>query len=445
LQNIQLRYPNLPCVKVRGNKTSYFPIELCHIQPDQRVGITKQGKLAEEMIKVCALDPFARFQELKKLAADCRVFTGDNNKFLAKLGIELLQKPMELPGRMLPPPDVLFANNVTERVNAQGGFRAANQQRKQHQFVRGATLTKWWLVLVAGCMPINQAKNFVSAYKNMALAVGMKMAMCQMPAQIEETSEAVKQVMEKVKQMGSQFVMFITPDQTNLHDMIKRHEQAMCVVTQHVLCSTALNASEPRGNLTLYNILLKTNMKLGGINYDLDYSRLNIENKAEWAAHGRLFMGLDVNHPPPMDKSQRRKGAVEKQPSVMGFCSNAGQHPLHFIGDYEYCATREEIKQSHHSNGLQRQATNALTAYLHFNNKKYPKEIWMYRDGVSEGQYQHVLDFEVSQLRAAIKATLPKGVPIPKLVYMIVTKRHNCRIVPMLDNLKALQENRAKA
>lgn len=48
----------------------------------------------------------------------------------------------------------------------------------------------------------------------------------------------------------------------------------------------------------------------------------------------------------------------------------------------------------------------------------------MFRDGVSEGQYQQVMDHEVSAIRRACREKCKIN---PKITYVIVTKRHHAR------------------
>lgn len=57
-----------------------------------------------------------------------------------------------------------------------------------------------------------------------------------------------------------------------------------------------------------------------------------------------------------------------------------------------------------------------------------PESIVMFRDGVSEGQFQQVLDAELGGLRRAfwkIRANFN-----PKITYIIVTKRHHAKFFP---------------
>ncbi|VDK65852.1 unnamed protein product [Anisakis simplex] len=83
------------------------------------------------------------------------------------------------------------------------------------------------------------------------------------------------------------------------------------IVTQDVKTSTALSA--PKKWQTLDNIVNKTNLKLGGMNFDL---RLESERAQKSIMDpGRLIIGLDITHPPAINKSKDKDNSV---PSVVG-------------------------------------------------------------------------------------------------------------------------------
>ena len=62
--------------------------------------------------------------------------------------------------------------------------------------------------------------------------------------------------------------------------------------------------------------------------------------------------------------------------------------------------------------------------------KGLPTKIILYRDGVSEGQYQKVLDQEAIQIDQAISEVYEPGKPKAKFSILIVGKRHHTRFFP---------------
>jgi hypothetical protein len=75
---------------------------------------------------------------------------------------------------------------------------------------------------------------------------------------------------------------------------------------------------------------------------------------------------------------------------------------------------------------LQAMAVSLLRAYRKSNGDQKAKRVIFYRDGVSEGQFDAVVDEEVAALKAAFRELDPKG-PAPKLTYVVCGKRHHLR------------------
>lgn len=70
-----------------------------------------------------------------------------------------------------------------------------------------------------------------------------------------------------------------------------------------------------------------------------------------------------------------------------------------------------------------------LQLYLKI-NKRLPDRIFVYRDGVSEGQYQLVLQEELPRIRDAFRRISPKAPYKPKLTITVCGKRHHARFYP---------------
>jgi hypothetical protein len=63
-------------------------------------------------------------------------------------------------------------------------------------------------------------------------------------------------------------------------------------------------------------------------------------------------------------------------------------------------------------------------------NKQLPTKIVIYRDGVSEGQYQRVLEEELPLVEKAFEKKYGKKEKWPKIAIIIVGKRHHTRFYP---------------
>ena len=78
-------------------------------------------------------------------------------------------------------------------------------------------------------------------------------------------------------------------------------------------------------------------------------------------------------------------------------------------------------------------AASLLRAYRKSNGDQPAKRVIIYRDGVSEGQFDEVVEKEVAALKAAFRQLDTKGPP-PKLTYVVCGKRHHVRFYAKTPN-----------
>lgn len=69
-----------------------------------------------------------------------------------------------------------------------------------------------------------------------------------------------------------------------------------------------------------------------------------------------------------------------------------------------------------------------LRAYFK-SNKRFPSRLVFFRDGISEGQFDKVLNHEMNEIRAAW-AELKQNYN-PPVTFIVVQKRHQTRFFPM--------------
>jgi len=159
---------------------------------------------------------------------------------------------------------------------------------------------------------------------------------------------------------------------------------------------------------------LKFNLKAGGINHTLDSSKLGIVGQGK-----TMLVGLDVTHPSP--------GSSEGAPSGVGIVASTdgtlGQWPAAFA----FQEGRKEMVTA-----LETMFLSRLRIWEK-HNKELPENIIIYRDGVSEGQYQQILDQELPLIRSACQQAYPPGKTksgFPKLSIIVCGKRHHTRFYP---------------
>lgn len=124
---------------------------------------------------------------------------------------------------------------------------------------------------------------------------------------------------------------------------------------------------------------------------------------------------LQVTHSPV------RGDADSIPPSIAAVVATTNGTQTQYRAQVRLQTGRVEIIQD-----LRAMTASLLRAYRKSNSDRKAQRVIFYRDGVSEGQFDEVVDKEVAAIKAAFREVDPKGPP-PKLTYIICGKRHHIR------------------
>ena len=189
----------------------------------------------------------------------------------------------------------------------------------------------------------------------------------------------------------------------------------ICDVKEGILNVCVLDSKFSRANAQyLANVGLKFNLKLGGRNHSLDPPKLGII-----AQKKTMVVGIDVTHPSP--------GSSSNAPSVAGIVASMDEWLGQWPADIRVQPARQEMVAD-----LGAMLTSRLLLWRE-RNKTLPENILVYRDGISEGQYNITLDQELPALRAACEGLYSAAetkAGRPHITIIIVGKRHNTRFYP---------------
>ncbi|CAB4490071.1 unnamed protein product [Rhizophagus irregularis] len=144
----------------------------------------------------------------------------------------------------------------------------------------------------------------------------------------------------------------------------------------------------------------------------------NIEEslKQAWLKADRptILMGADVTHPSPGDRDR---------PSIAALCASMDAKASRYAASIRVQTGRTEIIAD-----LANMVKELLKTFYQTCGRK-PERILFYRDGVSEGQFSHVLKNEIIAVRAACQA-LDNNYK-PTITFVVVQKRHHTRFFPI--------------
>ncbi|KAH6928600.1 hypothetical protein HPB50_017370 [Hyalomma asiaticum] len=404
-----LLYPNLPCVVV-GSKNSYIPVEVCEVIPGQHCKRKLDENQTSTVIRKAAVPPKDRFRNIEEDVKGC---IAANKPYLDHFGIRVSDKPVQLSARVLPAPDVVYKDQKL----AQPTNGAWELQDKQ--FLQPASMTVW--TIVNTCNPRFCGEPDINRFVSMLMQFGNQLGMTVAPpvkiSNCRPTDDPKRVLCEQKRGVKDlQIVFFVlagsgrnSPFYSPLKNVA---ETDLGIVTQ---CVTDQSITKKCNRATVTNILQKVNAKLGGINN-------TIPQEVKTIVFNRpvIIMGADVTHPAPTEMNK---------PSVAAVVASVDRYAFRYIATFRIqkqntiAKARIEIIED-----MKNIAKDLLLGFYQANNKVKPEKIIFYRDGVSEGQFSQVQQFELAALREACRE-LEHGYE-PGITFLTVQKRHQTRFMP---------------
>jgi eukaryotic translation initiation factor 2C len=344
------------------------------------------------------------------------VLSYGQSEYVRQFGMNVNDKMIEVTARVLDPPTLKYGPGSKQATirPAHGAWNMADKK-----FFRPSVIKKWVIVVYESERRFNQdvarqmAINFVSG----ARAVGMTVQDSEPPITWENGQGNIGNQLRKAGQTcvqqkgeGPNLIVVILPDGgDDIYTAVKHFgDVTMGIATQCLLAKKCFRANAQYWA----NVMLKINVKLDGINSVPDLPSLTDP------AHPTIIMGADVIHPAP---------GAEGRPSFTALVASVDTTVSKYVALSRVQTGRQEMIDD-----LEEMCKEGLTkwhgyrAAVEKNNQK-PARLFFYRDGVSEGQFQQVLDIELPMIKracAALKIT-------PKITLVVVGKRHHIRMCPV--------------
>ncbi|TKR77840.1 hypothetical protein L596_018742 [Steinernema carpocapsae] len=358
--NITLESPDSPIiVGDRLTKFAVFPLEACFVVDGQRVSMDQQTPTQiQKMIRACAVPPADRQRQILSLVQGLQLTS--SNVYHQAAGITITEKPLLVRGRILPNPKIIYANNVVVSPDAQKATWRLDRQ-KPHYLIP-AKIEKWamYSIRAGGRSDVLDQPTLLRFAQTMVTECRMRGMQLGNPGEVSFigcAQEEITATMEQAKKDGCTFCFFITNnDVTHIHQHMKLLERQTGVITQDLKMSSAVDVIQKNKRQTLENIINKTNMKNGGLNYTIRCEGLSNE---QLLPSQRLIIGISTTHPKvaqtaleDRDRADKNEDPLTKKkphhekhhrsehitPSVVGFAANFKKDPIEFIGDclYQY-------------------------------------------------------------------------------------------------------------
>jgi len=409
--NRPLRFPDTICIDVGSG--GMIPLELCNVIPGQ---IMRKQIPPDKTSDVLDFSKKAPADRLAAIRAGLGVLQYGQSDYIRKFGLNITETPMTVPSRVLQPPMLRYGPGSNQPT-----IRPSNGQwnMRDKKLFKPQVINTWVVVIYETRQRFGEqvAENMVKGFIEGARSVGITVRSTEPLITWEngqgdissQLKKAGKASYDRNNRTAPSLIVVVLPEIGNqIYTAVKHFgDVEMGVATQCLKGSKCF-----RANLQYWaNVMLKVNAKLGGVNAILDNSPLSDPN------HPTIVMGADVIHPAP---------GAEGRPSFTSLVSSVDRNTAKYIAISKVQTGRQEMIDD-----LEEMVKYALAQYGGYrkqveNLNSPPSRLIFYRDGVSEGQFQQVLDEELPAIKKACK-DLKINI---KITLIVVGKRHHIRMFP---------------
>uniref|UniRef100_A0A2R5LN49 Putative translation initiation factor 2c n=1 Tax=Ornithodoros turicata TaxID=34597 RepID=A0A2R5LN49_9ACAR len=422
-----LQYPNLPCI-VSGSKDkpAYYPVELCEIPENLHCRKKLEPQETAQMIRQAAIPPDQRF---KAIHDKVESLIQDKNSIIDSFGITINPEFMGVSARSLQAPKiVLQGNSVVQPRDGQWGL----QDRK---LLLPAQINAWGVINFSFRTNDDVLSCFLEIMGKVCVKLGITLPRPSFVRKVAKGAtlqdllqRAAGDVSVKSNVPNWQAFVLIVLDSSPF--TIGKYEdiklicenrlglKTQCVTGDNVFKVVTKMKHQPFPQLVA-NICLKINTKCGGVNNSFCDS---LCNGSLWGS--KLFrtpviiLGADVNHP-GVDKMH--------QPSFAALVGSLDAHPSKYYASVRVQKKAERTNEREIIKDLRDMVKETLRAFYR-NTQQKPQKIIFYRDGVSDGQFNEVLSYELNAIRQA--CTELQQDYKPPITFIVVQKRHSHRLKP---------------
>ncbi|XP_010556972.1 PREDICTED: protein argonaute 6 [Tarenaya hassleriana] len=411
---IELTYSAyMPCLDVgKPKRPNYLPLELCELVSLQRYTKALSGMQRASLVEKSRQKPPERIRTINDALDTCHY---DDDPFLAACGISIEKRMTQVEGRTLSPPMLKFGKN-DDFLPRNGRWNFNNKV-----LLQPSPIYKWLVVnFSARCDTSHISRELINCGRRKGVDIDRPFALFEEDPQSRRMTP-VKRVEKMFEQMKAKlpdtpyFILCVLPERKNcdIYGPWKKKCLVDFGINTQCICPTKVN------DQYLTNVLLKINSKLGGIN-----SLLRVEHSSNIPLINdipTMILGMDVSHGSP--------GRADT-PSIAAV---VGSKSWPLISRYR-AAVRSQSPKLEMIDSLFKPIEdrdegimNELFREFYMTSKgRKPKQIIIFRDGVSESQFNQVLNIEVDQV---IKAYQHFGeTDVPKFTVIVAQKNHHTKL-----------------
>ncbi|KAK6953651.1 hypothetical protein Daesc_005956 [Daldinia eschscholtzii] len=402
-------------------KPTYLLSDVCTVLPGQVARTKLTPQQSQKMINFCTGDPSKDTRNIQETGLESVGLRG-NNRTLGNSNISFPQEG-RLPSLITVPARILGAPKISYRKKEPLlSIDKRSWDLRQVHFMKTPGMGKWSCVILAESdreNPFKESKDrkdLGAAFKHAVTNVGIRYTE---PVNLGVYSTVTARGVEDIKRLFKtaiarklDWLLLILPRRIPavIYNSIKKVgdlDSGFGITTICIDRDKLYRAKSPAQYLA--NVSMKLNLKLGGNNQFVKFQEFSSLNFGK-----TMIVGIDVTHPSPSSD----KNAPSITAMVATVNSSMGQWPA--VIQRQTRARQEMVSKLSHMFKSRLELWNKT-------NKAYLENIIVYRDGVSEGQYNTVVNDELPLLKEACKSIPAYKKGSPRLTVIIVAKRHHTR------------------
>ncbi|CAF4835569.1 unnamed protein product [Pieris macdunnoughi] len=390
----RLRYPNINCIWVGPrDKEIYYPMELLQISFGQALNRQLNDRQLAKMVREAATPPSDRKRKIEEVIRDMKY---SSNEYFKEFGLEISNNFYEVEAKVLHAP-VLNVGEGT--VKPRGGVWMAKK------LLKASALQSWGFLVVDTDPNRLQCHDIIKKIQGVGRQMGMSV---QDPAltNFNVRAHELLTIFRRAADSRINFLFVIVSSRSrDIYQKVKKMaELEVGILTQ---CIKDQTAERRMNEQTIRNILLKVNSKLMGVNQTIGTS----SEPACLRSGGVMVVGADVTHPSP-DQTDI--------PSIAAVTASFDTKCFQYNIELSIQTPKKEVIVE-----FENMMVEHLKVYKKHQNT-IPKKIFIFRDGVSEGQFAQVMNSELVAVYRAYERLAGCNVK-PEVLFLLVQKRHHTR------------------
>ncbi|KAK2609741.1 hypothetical protein N8I77_003228 [Diaporthe amygdali] len=405
---VRLQHWRLPLIET--TRDGVFPMECVILKRWQKYNFKLDGEQTAAMIKFAVTRPPVRQNAIMQ---NVKALRWVDDPYLREFGVKINPQMTPTQARVLQNPVVQFGRKTVDpRTNGRWDLR---DQTFAEPNVR--PLKSWSIVVVNDCVDAPTASRFANSFADIYKRHGGKIEVMQPKVwrlRMELSGATANEIHKLYKQTGDAYravpdlMFFIMPDKGAIqYERLKKNmEIRFATLTQMVNVDHVKKCSPQYCS----NVAMKVNAKLGGYT-----SRLA---KVQFYTVPTMVIGVDVSHGGA--GSVALSGPLA---SMAAMTMSMDQNAIKYQAVCETNGYRVEVLTPANIRSI---FPNAVRRWCQKNGRA-PEHVFYFRDGVAEGQFAHVMDSEIKEVRKVLEEV---GRNKPKITVIVATKRHHMRFFP---------------